>query len=324
MKNYRGSPLLQGMLLLLIVISCAAFLCPGCVKKQGAPPLVGIVLKDNTNPKFTEMEKGARKGAQEERCDILVLAPEKRDPEKQALLVNDLIDMKVNALCIAPENAVNCIEAIAKATSRKIPVVLLDSGIDIDEAKRLKAEVSGMIQGDDFHGGEMAGQYFVKKLGGKGMVAVMEGTPKSMTGKNKREGFLNALKGSPEIRVIYTRPGYYKRSTGFEVSLNLFRDYPELKGVFAFNDMMAIGISDSIVVSGREGSLIIVGYDATEEGRRAIKEGRIDASVFVNPFYMGRIAVKQAIMAHRGEKIPPLTLIKAEFILKDSMLLPFE
>jgi len=132
------------------------------------------------------------------------------------------------------------------------------------------------------------------------------------------------MKKYPGVQVIFAKPGYYKRSRSFEIGLDLIKDYPALQGIFAFNDMMAIGISDALIISGEEGKWIIVGFGATEEGRRAIREGRINASVYNNPTQIGNLAVKYALMALKGEKVPSRKLVRTELVTKESLLLPFE
>jgi ribose transport system substrate-binding protein len=327
-KDFRilQGPGIRGALpvLLAILALCLLTFCGGCKKIQDHVPLVGIVLKDTTNPKFQDMERGARKAAQEEKAEVIVLAPEKRDPVKQQQILRDLIEMKIDALCIAPEGPVAAVPGIAKASSLKIPIVLVESGLDYDKAKEANVKIASIVQGDYFHDGEMAGRYIARKIGGKGKVAIMEGVPGSLTGKSKREGFLSAMKNFPNIQIIFTKPAYYKRSRAFEIALALIKDYPDIKGVFCFNDMMAIGISDALVVSGMERKWVLVGFDGTDEGRRAVKEDRIQATFYNNPFQMGKIAVKYALMAYRGEKIPGEKLTKTEFITKESLLLPFE
>jgi len=308
------------MLALLLLFAGAA----GCRPRQSHIPLIGIVLKDTTNPKFQDIEKGARKGAREDNAEILVLAPEQRDPQKQLQIVYDLIDMKVDALCIAPEGPDGCIPGIAKATSLKIPVILVESDIDREKAKKAHAEITALVMGDNLKGGEMAARYIARKTGGRGTVAIMEGRPVSLTGRDKKEGFMRIIKESQEIKVVATSPGFYKRSRGFDIGLGLVKEHPGLKGVFAFNDAMAIGVSDAFIISGWEGKCVIVGFDGTEEGKRAIREGRIEASLTNNPFQMGKQSIKFALMAARGEKVPPLTLIKTDLITRESLLLPFE
>ena len=300
------------------------FIVAGCTPKQTRMPLIGIVLKDTTNPKFQDIERGARKAAKEENAEILVLAPELRDPQKQLQIILDLIDMHVDALIIAPEGPDKCISGIARATSLKIPVILVESDIDRNAAKAAHADIMGAVTGDNVKGGEIAAHFLARKINGNGTVAVIEGIPTSLTGKGKKEGFMQAIKETPGLRIISTRPGYYKRSKGFDLGMELIRQHPDLKGVFAFNDAMAIGVSDAFQITGGERKCVIVGFDGTDEGRRAIKEGRIEASLTNNPSQMGKFAVKYALMAIKKEKVPSITLLKNDIITKDSLLLPFE
>lgn len=319
-----------------MLIGVAALLgSTGCRQRGAKSYVIGVVLKDNTSSYFQDMEKGARKAAKEGNADILVLAPEKRqseplgtsnasEPDKQSLIIEDLIGMNVNALCVAPEHTESCISSLGKATKQKIPVILMDSDINRDKAAKSKAAILSLVMGDNYQGGELAGKYIAEKISGNGTVAVMEGTPHSFSGVDRRNGFLEAMKKYPGVQVVYSKPGYYKRSRGFEIGLELIKHYPQLKGIFAFDDMMAIGVSDSLIISGDSSNWVIVGFDATAEGKRAILEGRINASVFNNPSQIGYLAVKYALMALRGEKVPQQYLIKTELVTKESLSLPFE
>jgi len=311
-------------LLLLLALSITSLSTTGCRNDEEHKPLIGVVLKDNANPKFQDIEKGARKAATEGNAEILVLAPERRDAEKQAQLIRDLVDMKVNALCIAPEGPDGAIPAIAKASEKKIPVVLVESDIDRDKSNAAHAVITSVVTGNNFNDGVTAGRFLARKINGKGKVALMEGVPGSLTGKSKREGFLEAMKSHPEIQVIFTKPGYYKRSKGFEIGMDLLKSYEDLDGVFAFNDMMAIGVADALSIVGTGKKPIIIGFDGTEEGKRAVKEGRIDATFFNNPYQMGYLGVKYALAACKGGKVPPVTLTKTDFMTKEKLFLPFE
>jgi len=325
--NRNFSKLSRGMMHFFICVTALIFLLSfftGCRTNEGQKPLIGVVLKDNANPKFQDIEKGARKAANEGNAEILVLAPERRDADKQAQLIRDLVEMKVNALCIAPEGPDGVIPAIARASDKKIPVVLVESDIDRDKGNAAHAVIASVVTGNYFNDGVTAGRFLARKINGKGRLALMEGVPGSLTGKSKREGFLEAIKSFPEIQVIFTKPGYYKRSKGFEIGMDLLKSYEDLDGVFAFNDMMAIGVSDALSIVGTDNKPIIIGFDGTEEGKRAVKEGRIDATFFNNPYQMGYLAVKYALTVCRGGKVPPLTLTKTDFMTKEKLFLPFE
>ena len=81
--------------------------------------------------------------------------------------------------------------------------------------------------------------------------------------------------------------------------------------------MMALGAIEAIAAAGKTGEIMIIGFDAVEDGRAAIREGSMEASVAQYPYEMGRLAVESAVCTLAGETLPekipvPLELIRTE------------
>ena len=93
-------------------------------------------------------------------------------------------------------------------------------------------------------------------------------------------------------------------------------------GVFAFNDLMALGVQDAAHLSHLD-TMSIVGFDASEYGISAVKEGRIAATVTQSPYDMGKIGVEQATALASGEKVPPSIFTRTELVTKEQLEHPF-
>lgn len=73
-------------------------------------------------------------------------------------------------------------------------------------------------------------------------------------------------------------------------------DKPAIDAVLAANDAMGIGAADALAQAGYAiASIPIVGVDATAEGRAAIRDGRLNFTVFQNPEAQGAGAVEAAM-----------------------------
>lgn len=94
---------------------------------------------------------------------------------------------------------------------------------------------------------------------------------------------------------------------------NLLQANPEVQGVFAQNDEMALGAVEAIKASGKD--IIVVGFDGTEDALKAVEDGTLSATVAQKPLEMGKIAMQAAIDYFGGKEIEkniasPLELIK--------------
>ena len=87
---------------------------------------------------------------------------------------------------------------------------------------------------------------------------------------------------------------------------------PDIKGVFAHNDEMALGAAEAI--GGRE--ILVVGFDATDDAQTAIQKGKMAATVAQKPDLMGATAVETAIKLAAGETVEKTIPVEVELITK--------
>ena len=91
---------------------------------------------------------------------------------------------------------------------------------------------------------------------------------------------------------------------------------PDIRGVFAFNDMMALGVADAAALA-KIRRPFIVGFNGSLQGINAIQEGRIDATVDQNPREIGALAVENALRLMKGEQVPAQVFTRTEIIVRE-------
>jgi len=278
-------------------------------------PTVAFVMKSLNNPFFIKMEEGAKKVADELGIDLIVQAAEREvDVERQMQIVENLIQRRVDAICLTPSGAKEVIPAIAKANEAGIPVLIVDSGIDEEAARLAGVETVTFIGSDNYEGGRMAAEYFGKHFNEPVDAAILEGVPGHETGDMRLNGFMDAVNKIDHINVVATQPANFERDRGYNVFQNMLQTYPDIKALFAANDMMALGAIEAIDAAGESGEIAVIGFDAVDEARKAIAEGRMMASVAQNPFSMGEIAVQTADKVLKGETVASKIPVTIELI----------
>jgi len=283
-----------------------------------ARPKVAFVMKTLNHPFFLDMQQGATKAAAGLNIDLVVQAAERElDVEKQMQIIENLLQTGVQALIVTPSGSKEIVSAIAKANRANIPVVVADTRVDAAAASAAGLKLVSFVGSDNYEGGRIAGQFLVDASKGSAKVIILEGIPGHETGDQRLRGFKEAIAKSPGITVLGSQPANWERDQGFTVAQNLLQAHQDVDTVFACNDLMALGALEAIAAAGRTGKIRVIGYDALDDARKAIADGRMAASVAQSPSEMGRIAVESAVKAIKGESVPqeqsvPITLVTRE------------
>ena len=241
------------------------------------------------------------------------------DVERQMQIVENLLQTGVQALCLTPSGSREVVPAVVKANRANIPVVIVDTKLDQGAAAEAGAKIVSFIGSDNYEGGRIAARFVVEASKGKANVAVLEGIPGHDTGDSRLRGFRDGIKDTPGVKILASQTANWERDQGFNVFQNMLQAHPDIDTLFACNDMMALGAAEAIRAAGKTGSIRIVGFDAVEDARKAIREGLMVASVAQFPDEMGRIAVENAVRAIKGEPVEPEAKVRIELITKENM-----
>jgi len=303
-----------------LLVSLAALL-GGCGREAAKPasdsrPVIALVVKTLNHPFFVDMQRGAEEAARAANVELIVQAAEREvDVERQMQIIENLIQRKVSALVIAPSGSREVVPVIVKANRAGIPVLTVDTRVDAAALAGAGGQVATFIGSDNHEGGRIAGQFLAEKLGGRGRIVVLEGIPGHETGDARLRGFREGIRAHPGMVVVASQPANWERDQGYNVCQNLLQAHPDVNALFAANDLMALGALEAIAAAGRRRQVTVVGFDALDEARAAVKAGAMAGTIAQNPALMGRTGVERAVALLRGEAPPveigvPIELIK--------------
>jgi ribose transport system substrate-binding protein len=270
---------------------------------------IGFVVPTLQNPYFVDMTESAKAAAATDSLHpgILVQAPEKvEDAIGQNQMMDNLITQKVQAICVVPTNSESILPEIKKANAAGIPVINVDNKIDTALAAKQGVKVATYVGSDNFDGGKLAGAFMLKKLNGKGKVAILEGVSGNDAAIKRKAGFMSAIQHSPGIQVVASQVANWNREQAFTIFQNILKANPGLDGVFCCNDEMALGASAALQDSKiPKSKLVIVGFDAIKECVDAVNAGKVDATIAQQPKLMGQKAVELALDILNHKNILP-------------------
>jgi ribose transport system substrate-binding protein len=266
---------------------------------------IGLSISTLNNPFFVALRDGAQAEAAAQGLHLITVDAE-NDPAKQIASVEDLIQKRVPVILLNPTDSDAVANVVKEATAAGIKVISLDRAVN-------GAAVSSHIASDNVAGGKMAAEFLLKKIGGRGNLVELEGIPGSSAARERGEGFDEALKSDPNVKVVAEQPADFDRAKGLSVMENILQGNRDIQGVFAQNDEMALGAERAIEEAGLKG-VAVVGFDATPDGLAAVRAGKLAGTVQQKPELIGKLGVDAAKRLIDGEPVQksipvPLALI---------------
>ncbi|WP_077328829.1 ribose ABC transporter substrate-binding protein RbsB [Virgibacillus siamensis] len=266
---------------------------------------VGLSVSTLNNPFFVTLRDGAQKAAEEAGMELVVTNAQ-NDASKQLSGVEDLMQQDIDVLLINPTDSEAVTSAIEIANNNDVPVITVDRSAD-------GGEVVTHIASDNVAGGEMAGKFIAKKLGNSGKIVELEGVPGASATRERGKGFHNIVDSKDGLKIIASQSANFDRTEGLNVMENIIQSTKQIDAVFAHNDEMALGAVQALEAEGME-DVIVVGFDGTDDGRKAVKDGRMDATIAQQPTLIGEKAIDAAKKVANGKSVEEFIPVELEMI----------
>ncbi|MEV7501263.1 substrate-binding domain-containing protein [Streptomyces sp. NPDC093018] len=290
------------------IVGATSFLHNG--SSAAANPKVGLSLSTLNNPFFVGVRSGAQAEAKKLGVDLTVTDAQ-NDASQQANQLQNFTSSSLDAIIVNPVDSDAASNSVKAADKAKIPVIAVDRGVN-------KAAVDTLVASDNIAGGEQAAKTIAEKLGGKGKIVILQGQAGTSAARERAQGFANGLKAYPGIKVVAQQPADFDRTKGLDVMSNLLQAHPDVQGVIAANDEMALGAIKAL--GSKAGTSVpVVGFDGTPDGLNAVKAGTLYASVAQQPTQLGRIAVDNALKASQGKKVEQTVKVPVKVVTKDNV-----
>lgn len=241
-------------------------------------PVVGLVMKSLANEFFQNMLAGAE-AHEKKRGDYELRAvgmQNETDFESQINAVENFITQGVDAIVIAPADSRAMVRPLKKAMKAGIVVVNFDVALDADAKKQQGVELA-FVGPDNRGGAKLAGDALGKKLGKGGKVVIIEGNPGADNATQRRLGFEDSV-AEYGLDLLDSRTAHWETEEANTVFSNMLTAHPDVQGVMAANDSMAIGVVKALESAGRS-DIIVVGFDNIPAVGPMIKDGRMLATV---------------------------------------------
>ncbi|MBN3570535.1 sugar ABC transporter substrate-binding protein [Burkholderia cenocepacia] len=271
----------------LAAIAVAA--APAVHAQSAAKPKVALVMKSLANEFFLTMETGAKEYQKHNanQFDLITNGiKDETDTANQIRIVEQMIVSKVDAIVLAPADSKALVPVVKKAVDAGIVVVNIDNRLDPDVLKSKNLNVP-FVGPDNRKGARKIGDYLAKRLKAGDQVGIVEGVSTTTNAQQRTAGFQDAMKAGG-MKVVSVQSGEWEIDKGNAVAAAMLNEYPNLKALLCGNDNMAIGAVSAVRAAGKQGKVLVVGYDNINAIKPMLKDGRVLATA-------DQYAAKQAV-----------------------------
>ncbi|MEU1145180.1 sugar ABC transporter substrate-binding protein [Streptomyces sp. NPDC005863] len=298
------------ILLPVVGVLTAAAVLTGCGQEgddaasdaaDGGRPTVCLVMKSMGNEYFQTMERGAKAHARE-RGDLDLKSSgiqNETDIDGQVAAINRCVTESADALVIAPTDSRALVAPLKRAEKRGLKVINIDVRLDAGalQASGMKVPFVGP---DNERGARLSGEALAEKLGKGAEVALLEGSPGADNARQRAAGFRAAAEAGG-LKVVSAKTAHWETDEAYNVLGNMLTAHPDIKGVLASNDSMALGALKAVEAK-KKTSVKIASFDNIEAIRPYVKKGRVVATVDQYAAKQAADGIDQAMKAIAGDE----------------------
>lgn len=280
---------------------------------------IGLVMKTLTNPFFVEMEKGARRAEKEFGVTLQVkTAAQETSIEQQIQIVEDMIAAKFEAILIAPGDSQRFVPVLKKAMDNGIKVVNIDNRLDPEAVRQAGMAPIPFISVDNEIAAYGSAKFIADTATKPTEAAILEGIRSADNARQRMEGAKRAFAENKHIKLVASESANWKIDEGHDVTRQILTRHPQVKLLFAANDMMALGALKYLQESGKH-DVKVAAYDALDDAVAEVKAGRLAVTVDQQAAEQGFQGVALAMRMLKGETVPERMLIDTRLITADNL-----
>ncbi len=301
-----------GLAALVVLAGCLSQGCSGS-NSAGAKkgPVIGVSLLNVSNEFIVMINRSMEQKARELGVQLIVNDAQ-RSADRQVEQAESFIAQKVDAIILNPCEVEASSPAVDKAVAAGIPIVNVNS--------ETRSAPTAFVGSRDEEAARIAMEYIAKRLNGQGSVVMMQGFM-GQAGQLKRDaGAREVLAKNPGLKLIAQQTAEWDRAKALSLMENWIQSYgAKINAVFAQNDEMAMGALISLEQARLKDKVIVVGVDAIADALAAVRDGRLDATVFQDARGQGAAAVDTAVRILRKQPYEKSVMIPFQLVTRENV-----
>ena len=266
--------------------SAAASEAPASAAPAGAGGTVAIITVDPSNP-YWKAEVDTAVAEAEALGYTTTVNAHGNDPDKQNQFIDAAISQGVAAIILDPAGADESVGAVQKAVDAGIPVFQVNA--EISQQGLAKAQ----IVSNNAQGAALGAQEWVDAMGEEGQYVELLGNPTDNNAGIRSTSYHEVIDQYPGLEMVQVETANWDRQQGKEKMDIMIAANPDITGVIAGNDEMALGAIEALRDAGKLDKVKVLGFDGNDDAAAAVLKGEMVATV-LQPIVNGtKAAVEQ-------------------------------
>lgn len=240
----------------------------------------------------------------------LFLMDGQADIAKQISQAEDLIAKQVDVVILNPQDADGSAQVLDLCKDAGIPVIEVNT-------ETTRTDYASFVGSEDSEAGEIMGQFVTEQIGGAGKIAILEGNMGQSAQIKRYEGLQNTILKETGIECVATLSADWSRDKAMQTTEDWLGKYSDLKAIICENDDMAMGALQACESQNRD--MVIIGVDGIGDALKAVKDGRLSASVLQDAAGQASTAIDVAVKAAKGETVETRYKVPFQLITKENV-----
>jgi ribose transport system substrate-binding protein len=313
---------------LMMGAACAPLILAGCSKGASQPASssslsIAMIPKGTTHTFWQSIHAGANRAGKELGVEVIWRGPLREDDrDSQVSEVEGFISRGVSGIVLAPLDEAALVGPVNDAMSKRIPVVIFDSGLKGDN-------YVSFVATDNVKGGQLGGERLIEAMGGKGKVVLLRYAEGHDSTTKREEGFLAAMKAHPTVQIVSSNQYVgtdveeaYKRTESILSSYRKPDGSLSIDGIFCANESSSFAAMRVLKDNGWAGKLHFVGFDSSDNLVKGLQDGTLDGLVLQDPVKMGYLAIKTLVAHIKGQPVERRIDTGVQVVTRENMEQP--
>ncbi|MDP9806453.1 ribose transport system substrate-binding protein [Trueperella bonasi] len=261
---------------------------------------IAVVAKGYASPFWAAVQSGAFAAGEDLGVNVTFNGPDtESDVVRQVDQINLAHVMAPDAFVFSALDSSASVIALEQFVESGIPVVAFDSGVPGSDIP------ISTVATNNRAAAAAAAAHMIELTGGEGEVAILAQSSTSVTGTDRRDGFVDHLaEHAPDLKVVDIQYNDSDQAKAEQQASAIIQAHPNLSGIFATDDDGAVAAAQTARRVGAD--VHVIGFDSGAVQVQLVREGHMAGAVTQNPYLMGYIAVETAVKAARGEEVEPV------------------
>lgn len=272
-----------------------------------------MIMSTLNNPFFVSVKNGAEAEAKTKGLNLDVQNANNSDSTALNLATTS-ITKKPGVLIIDPVGSDSSTASVKAANDAKVPVMAFDR-------KPSGGDLSAFVGYDAIQAGRNAADALAKGIGNSGDVVEIQGILGTNVAQDRSKGFEDQIASKyPDIKIVAKQAADFDRGKALNVMTNVLQANPGIKGVYAANDEMAMGVLAALKAQSLAGKVTLVGNDGISDALAAIASGDMYATNAESPYALGQQVVTIALEVIGGKTVADSDqTLEGELVTKDNV-----